>query len=213
MLDNFYKSYYPIKGQKLLLKGKIEKAYQYFEKALLLENNATNLYNISLALLALGRRKEAQNYLEKVLELMPTSELVLLTLADLAMQGRDWKKAEMYIEKLILAYPKNTKYEKYLLRVKNPSARENYIKAKELLQKANALIVEKKTKEAIDALEKAEKYDPENPYIQNNLGTFYLQLEKNPKRALTYFQKAYQLEPDNDKFKQNLFYVRKTIKE
>ncbi|MCB5229997.1 MAG: tetratricopeptide repeat protein [Candidatus Cloacimonas sp.] len=213
IFDLLFKDYYRTKGQKYLMKGKPERAYRYFEKALLQDSNSTNMYNFALVLLALGRRAEAKNYLSKVLEEMPNSELVLLTLADLEMQDKQWDKAEDLLTLLTEHYPNNNKYQKYLGRVKNPAARENYIKAKDLLQKASTLLTENKTKEALQSLQKAEKLDPENPYIQNNLGFFYLQLEKNPKKALTYFQRAYQLEPDNKKFQENLYSVRRQIKE
>ncbi len=210
----FYRAnYYQRKGQKLLVNGKPEKAYPYFEKALMLDDNPANIYNLALALLAMKRFDEAEKYLQKLLDLQPGNELGTLTLSEIYTWQREWDKAQALLNKLVELHPSNKNYHKYLQRITDPQARERYIKAKELLSESQTLLEKKEINKALQTLLEAEQYDPENPYIQNNLGSFYLLLEKNPKKALTYFQKAYQLEPGNAKFRQNLFQVRKQIRQ
>jgi len=212
LVEHIRQNYFRKRGQKLLVQGKPEKAYLYLEKALMLEDNPGNLYNLALALLAMRRFAEAENYLKKILSSYPENELATLTLAELYMQQRDWDQAKELLAKLVEFHPTNKNYQKYLERISDPPKRENYIKAKELLNESQRLLGKKDIKEALKTLLEAEKCDPENPYIQNNLGYFYLMLEKQPKKALTYFQKAYQLEPENPKFRQNLYQVRKQIR-
>lgn len=211
IIEYYRQNYYRKKGQRLLVKGEIEKAYPYLEKALMLEDSPANIYNFALALLAMKRYQEAENYLQKILKSYPENELASLTLAELYMQQREWERAEELFTKLAEYHPANQNYQKYLVRIKDPAGREQYIKAKELLNESQRLLGKKEIKEALKTLLEAEKCDPENPYIQNNLGYFYLLLEKNPKKALTFFQKAYQLEPENPKFRENLYRLRKQI--
>ncbi len=211
LIENFRMNYYRRKGQKLLLRGKIDKAYPYLEKALMLEDSPSNIYNFALCLLTLKRYEEAESYLEKILSAYPGNELATLTLVELYMQRREWEKSRELMANLVRLYPANQNYKKYFQRLEDPSKRENYIRAKELLNEAQVLLESKEHDRALELLLKAEKLDPENPYIQNNIGTFYLMLKKEPKKALTYFQKAYQLEPENRKFKQNLFHVRRKL--
>lgn len=213
LIDQIRMKYYQRKGQKMLLRGEPERAFIYLEKALFLEDSAANIYNIALTLLTLKRYSEAESYLQKLLDNYPGNELASLTMVELYMQQRDWDKAIDLLSELVTLHPSNNNYKRYLQRVKNPEAREGYIKAKEMLNEAQELLARKEKAKALETLLKAEKIDPENPYIQNNIGSFYLMLEKNPKRALTYFQKAYELEPENEKFKTNLFRVRREIKE
>ncbi len=210
-IEYFRKNYYQKKGQKLLMQGKPEKAYPYFEKALILEDSAANIYNMALTLLTMKRYDEAESYLQKILDNYPGNELATLTLAELYMQQREWDKAKELFSELVRLHPKNNNYKSYLQRLEDPEKRENYIKAKQLLNESQRLLEAQKTKEALQVLLQAERYDPDNPYIQNNIGSFYLMLENKPKKALTYFQRAYQLEPENLKFKENLYKVRKQL--
>jgi tetratricopeptide (TPR) repeat protein len=213
LLEQIRMNYFQRKGQKLLMKGKPEKAFPYLEKALMLEDSAANLFNLALTLLTLQHYAEAEKYLQKILDNYPGNELTTLTLAELYMQQREWNKAKSLFQNMVRIHPNNKNYKTYLRRIDNPEQRESYIQAKELLNRSQNLLEQKKNKEALQALLQAERHDPENPYIQNNIGTFYLILEKKPKIALTYYQKAYQLEPENEKFKENLFRTRKLIKE
>ena len=209
--EDFKKAYYRNKGQKLLVKGVPEKAYKYLEKALLLDHSAANMYNLALALLTMGKLDEAKEYLENICEEFPGNELATLTLSELYMQKRDWEKAVILLQQLTKLHPSNLNYKKYLARVSNPKTRENYIKAKELLNESQVLIQQKRFKDATEKLKKAEKLDPENPYIKNNLGSYYLMLEKDAKKAFAYFKEAFELEPNNPKFKQNLERARREI--
>jgi|SRR5690554_4586459 len=211
LFENIRMNYYRKKGQNLLVRGRINKAYPYLEKALMLEDSPSNIYTFALCLLTMKRYDEAEGYLEKILSAHPGNELASLTLTELYMQKREWEKARELMASLVRLYPANQNYKKYLKRLENPEKRENYIRAKELLNEAQVLLEKKERDRALNLLLKAEKLDPENPYIQNNIGTFYLMLKNEPKKALTYFQRAYQLEPENKKFKENLFRVRKRL--
>ena len=209
--DNFKIAYYRNKGQKLLVNGLPEKAFAYLEKALMLDLSAPNIYNIALVFLTLGNLEEAKFYLKKICEMHPGNELAVLTLAELYMQKRDWEGAEAILKRLTEEHPSNQSYKKYYSRVANPLSRESYIKAKEMLNQAQLYLQQKNTCKALELLISSEKLDPENPYIKNNLGSYYLMLEGNPRKAFEYFQKAHEIDPVNMKFRQNLNIARKRV--
>jgi tetratricopeptide (TPR) repeat protein len=209
--ENFKKAYYRNKGQKLLVKGMPEKAYYYLEKALMLDNSPSNMYNLALTLLTLGKHEEAKDYLVKICAEFPGNELAVLTLAELYMQKREWEKAENLLSQLVKEHPSNLNYKKYYERIADPDSRESYIKAKELLNQAQNLLQQKQFKKAEKTLLEAEILDPGNPYIKNNLGSYYLMLENDPKKALDCFQKAFEIDPSNMKFRKNLSAARKKM--
>lgn len=209
--DTVKRHYYRNKGQKLLLKGQPEKAFPYLEKALLMDDNHYNMYNLALALLAMQRFEEAENYLVNAVEKAPGNALAVLTLAELYMQKRQWDKASGLLKELCEIYPSNKNYQTYYERVSDPEAREKYIKAKELLNQARIHLQEKKFEQALEDLLTAEKHDPENPYVQSNLGSIYLRIKRDPHKAFKHFHKAYKLNPENRAFKQNMETARKLI--
>ncbi len=207
--NNFKHNYYRMRGQKLLFSGEPEKAYHYLEKALLCDDNETNIYFFSLALITLGRLDEAEKYLSNLVGNYPDNELATLSLSELFVQKRKWDQAIVLFEKLVEKHPSNNNYRQYLQRIVDPNARENYIKAKEMLNESLLLLNQKQTDQALNKLLAAAKIDPDNPYIQNNLGSIYMLIKKDKKKAMEHFHKAYQADPNNLKFKKNLEAARR----
>ncbi len=210
-LDVFKKNFYRNKGQKLLLRGRPEQAYPYLEAALMMDIDPHNMYNLALAFLAMQKYDEAEAFLTKIVERAPDNALAVLTLSDLYTQRRDWDKALEIMDRLCKAYPNNPVYKKYLLVISDPKRRENYIKAKELLNKGQKDILSGNVDAAYNSLKQAVKLDPENPYIHNNLGSICLRAKNDPKKAFEHFHKAYQLNPNSKAFKENLEKTRKLI--
>ncbi len=210
-LEIFRKNYYRNKGQRLLLKGKPTKAFPYLEKALLMDNSPHNLYNLALNFIAMQRNDEAEKYLISTVLETPDNALAVITLSDLYMQKREWHKAEPLLEKLSDTYPNNKVYRKYYERVSDPQLRENYVRAKELLNETRNHIYKKEFDQALKCLLQAEEHDPQSSYVHSNLGSFYLRVKKDPRKAFEYYNNAYQLNPNNKAFKHNLELTRKLV--
>lgn len=212
-LETFKAAYMRNKGQKLLMKGRPWEAYPYLEMAVLMDSNYNDLYNLVLALLSMNKKEEAEAYLSKIVEQVPDNPTIILTLIELYTMKRSWEKAEKLMRQLCEYYPSNVNFAKYLERIAHPKKRENYIKAKELMNSATTDIIEGRHEDGYQKLKKGEQLDPENPYIHNHLGTIYLRLKKKPDKAFEHYHKAYKLAPTNSAFKQNLENARKKIAE
>ncbi len=198
------------KGQKLLSKGKIEKAYSIFQKVVLLDDSQENLFNLALVLMALNKYPEAEEYLQKVYEKLPSNEMNLLTLAECSMMQQKWEQADKLYQELIAANPRNESYQNYLIISKDIVAREKYVKSKELFNAAALELKMKNDEKALKILLEAEEYFPENPNILNNIGSIYLLLKKY-KQAYDYFIRAMQFDSNNLKIKKNVLIARKRI--
>lgn len=199
------------KGQQLLTSGKIEKAHRIFQKVVLIDNSTENLFNLALSLMAMAHYSEAENYLRKIETNFPDHELNTLTLAESLIMQKKWDEAIKFYKKANQINPRSEAYKKYLAIAKDVVAREKYVKSKEFFQEATEKLGCKKDDEALNILQKANEYFPENPNILNNIGTLYLNLKKF-KQAYDHFAKAINLDPENKKFQKNLLIAKRKIK-
>ena len=196
------------KGQKFLTKGKIEKAYLIFQKALLINDSVENIFNISMALMSIGRYSEAEKYLLKVNEDFPENELTMLSLAECLIMQKKWNEAISYYEKVA---EHNSNLQKYLNIAKDSIAREKYVKSKQLFNKATIALKKREDEVALNTLIEAEEYFPDHPGNLHNIGSIYFLMKKYEK-AYQYILKAHSLDKTNPKFQKSLSSVKRKLK-
>ncbi len=209
-IDNFKEKYFRRKGQKLLTKGKIEKAYTYFRKALLLKNSAENVFNLSVTLMSLGNYAEAEKFLSKIKEQYPENTLNTLSLAECMIMQKKWDKAIQLYQKILKKDPDNPSFKKYLKIAQDPVFREKYVKSKELFNKATLALKQKNDEKALKHLLDANEYFPNEPHVLHNIGSIYF-LKKRYKKAYKYILQAYELKKNNPKFKESLKKVKNKL--
>ena len=200
-----------IKGQKLLTQGKIEKAFDAFQKAILINSSTENIYNLALSLMAQTKYLQAEKYLRKIFENYPENEMNLLTLAECVIMQKKWNEAIELYRSLADFDPENKTYQKYKTIAEDVVIREKYVKSKYLLNFSILELKRKNDKKAMELLLEAEEYFPGNPNILNNIGSIYM-LFKNYEKAYSYFSKAIENDPSNKRFQKNLFTARKKLK-
>jgi protein O-mannosyl-transferase len=199
------------KGQKLLNKGKIQQAHAVFRKLLSLDNSADTLFNLGVTLLSLNHYEESETFFEKVAKEYPDNYLNLLSLAEAKLFQKKWNEAIDIYKKLTTIYPDKKSFSQQLEMAEDVVLREKYIRSKALINEARDFLNEKNGDKAIEKLEKALTYNPNNPHLLNNIGSIYL-LKKKYEKAYEYFEKALLLEPENQKIKKNLNVVKQKIK-
>ena len=200
-----------IKGQKLLTQGKTEKAFDAFQKAILINSSTENIYNLALSLMAQTKYLQAEKYLRKIFEDYPENEINLLTLAECVIMQKKWNEAIELYRLLSDSDPKNKAYQKYKIIAEDIVIREKYVKSKCLLNMSILELKRKNDRKALEILLEAEEYFPGNPNILNNIGSIYM-LFKDHEKAYSYFSQAIDSDPGNRKFQKNLFIVRKKLK-
>lgn len=199
------------KGQKYLLRGKTNRAFTYFEKALMLSDDPSHRYNFALVLVATAKYSEAEPYLKDLYLEFPENELNALSYGDCLMMLRKWDEAEDVFFSLKEKNPVKTSYKEYYSRVKDVVEREKYVSSRELISCAINDIDNKKFSSALEKLIKAEKLDPNNPTIITNLGSLYLK-QKNYIKACKYLESAQRINPTNKILNDNLQHARLKLK-
>ncbi len=195
-----------------MVKGMVEKAYTYFQKALLIENSLNNTFNVAIALMTLNRYSEADKYLAKIMAEEEPTEIVLLAAAECSLMLRNWDEAEKHYQNLAVQHPQKWEYQNYLKIVRDPVRKEKYVLSKEFFNAAQLSTQKKDFRTAFEQLKEAEKIDPENPNIVNNIGSVMLMLGYNLTDISPYFERAVMLAPDNERYKKNLLYIKHKMK-
>jgi len=203
--------YFQKKGRELLISGKLEKAFSYFQKAVLLNDSTDNIFNLALSLLSLSKYSEAEKYFKKIYQDFPDNEINILSLAECLIMQRKWDEAIDHYRILVEKKPQSEPLKAYLAQAEDVVAREKYVKSKELFYKAQIEIRKKNDTKALEYLLEAEEYDPKNPNTLNNIGSVLL-LKKEFKKAYGYFEKAVVLAPQNKKFQKNLLHVKRKLR-
>lgn len=207
-INKFREKYNQQRGQRYLSRGIRDKAYKCFEKALLLNNDYVNQFNMALVLISMNKHNEAISLLEKVLEKYPDNELVLTTLAESYMILRNWDQAiERYMQ-LNDEHPKHSLYIRNLNRAKDVVGREKYVRSRELFFKGMELLDEQKYDESLAMLNEALELDPDNAIINNTIGHIMLMAQKKNEEIIPYFEKAVLLSPQNENYKRNLAQIK-----
>jgi len=211
-INKFREKYNQQRGQRFLSRGQREKAYKCFEKALLINNDYVNQFNMALVLIAMARHKEAVAFLERTLEKYPDNELVLTTLGEAYSVLRDWDKALECFMHLTSDHPNNALYQKMLKRSQDVSAREKYARSRELFFKGMNLQQAKDYKGSTEALIESAELDSENAMIYNTIGYVMMMDRRSKEEIIPYFEKAVILSPQNEGYKHNLAQMKLALK-
>jgi tetratricopeptide (TPR) repeat protein len=211
LTEIFREKYFFRKGQKFLQKRNFSKAFYYFQKAVLLNSSAQNLFYLALTLMAQGDYREAEKYFSKVYDKFPDNELNALSFAECLLMRKKWDKAIEIYRRLVSANPQKPAYSDFLKRAEDVVERERYVKAKWLFREAETVIEEKNHKKALELLEEAFRLNPKDANIANNIGSIYFSQKKFPE-AFFWFEKAVTLSPSNRKFQKNFLFVKKNLK-
>ncbi|PID28775.1 MAG: hypothetical protein CSB55_03230 [Candidatus Cloacimonadota bacterium] len=212
IFTGFREKYLQRRGQRMLMRGDHEKAYKIFEKNLFLNNSPQNQYNLSVALIGLGRYREADNFLSKLSEQYPDNEMILTCLGETSLMLGKWQNAIDIFEKLKSLNKFRKLYEKYSEISKDPILRDKFTTARKKINLAQKEIGAGNYKKALELLKFAAELQPDDAWLMNNIGSLMLTLKENPRDAYPYFEKAVILNPDNEKFKNNLSAVKKRIR-
>ncbi|HPM01691.1 MAG TPA: tetratricopeptide repeat protein [Candidatus Cloacimonadota bacterium] len=204
----FQEKYYQTRGQRMLSRGVKDKAYHYFQKALLLNANYINQYNMGLVLITMNKHEMALDYLEKVLNQYPDNEVILTTIAETYTILRKWNQATECYKKLSKEHPDFPLYQKNYKRIKSESEREKYVCSRELFFKGMDYQDNKSFNEAIKTFEEALALDPDNAMIYNTLGITMMKANRPKKDIESCFEKAVQLSPSNTGYKHNLAKIK-----
>ena len=199
------------KGQKLLSKNDFEKAYLLFQKAILLNSSVENKFNLALSLLSLSEHSKAEKYLKNIYDEYPENELNLLALAECNIMQRKWNEAIKIYLITVELFPSKKNYKHYLEIAKDAVAREKYVKAKELFNKATIELRQKNNEKALNILLEANEYFPEDATIINNIATLYIML-RDFRKAYSYSMKAVSIRPDDPRFQNNLKIAKRKLK-
>lgn len=196
----------------MLLKGKFEKAYQIFQKALLIENNFQNIYNLALVLITKEEYQEAEAYLKKLDDNFYDNEIFVLTLCKVFLMQRKWTEAKQTLDNFQKKFTGSRALKNLSLTVGDGVKREKYVRGHELNIEAKKETDKKNLEKALELYHEALELIPDDGYIANNLGSVMLLMGKKPEEAAKYFEMACKIEPQNRKFQQNLYYVKVRIK-
>ena len=211
-IDKYRIKLWQKKGQRLLQRGKSEKAKVCFKKILDLSNNPENLFNYALTEMNLFNYEKAIELFKEIREKNKDYFLNNLALAESYLIMKKWDDAEEIFYELSQKYPDNPNLKNYLIISGDVVKREKYVKVKKMMEKAVKCLKDKEYSHAIDYLKEAESTQPDIPYIKNSIGEIYM-LQKDYALAFEYFKKVIAMEPDNPKFQKNwskiLRYVKK----
>ncbi len=203
---NFFKKYYirylRNRGQKLLKKGKTEKAERIFAKILQFSKTPEDFFNYGLSLMDLFDYEGAIEYFKKVNEKNPNFPMNNIALGEAYLLVRDWDNAKEIFTHLLEKYPDSGTFKNYISIMDDVLKREKYVIVKESMAKAVSALRKRNNIKAIEHLKFAEDVAPEIPMIKNSLGEIYF-LIKDYDNAFEYFKKAIEIEPENPKFQNN----------
>ncbi len=124
---------------------------------------------------------------------------------------RKWDEAIPLFRKLLREEPMNKLYNRYLDLATDVVAREKYVRAQDLMKKANALIDKKKYSEALELLLEAVEYDSNNPILNNNISSLYFKM-KDYQKAYSYAERALNFDHENPKFQRNMIEIKRKLR-
>lgn len=208
MLDIIRLKLYQNWGYQNLRKGKHEKALRHFEKALLISEEVSVVFNFVVALSALGNYQEAYSYLNKILTEYSDNEMALSMMLWVCMMLRKWDEAIALCEKIRLQFPSNQEFIHLYEILQNSEIRERFVAAQELIKQAEHAMLKKQNTDALNLLKRALEINPDEALAYNNLASIHYSL-KEFAEAKVYIKKAVELDPLNSKYKQNLRIIDK----
>ena len=208
MIDILRLRLYQRWGYKNLRKGKHERALRHFEKALLISQEVSIIFNYVVALSAVGKYQEAYPYLNKILTEYGDNEMALSMMLWVCMMLRKWDEALVLCEKIRLQFPSNQEFIHLYDILQNKEIREKFVAAQELIKEAEQKTIKKDYSDSIELLKKALEINPDEALAYNNLASIYYSLKKKDE-AKEFIKKAVDLDPYNKRYKQNLRIIDK----
>lgn len=208
MLDIIRLRLYQNWGYQSLKKGKHEKALRHFEKALLISQEVSIIFNYVVALSAVGKYSDAYPYLSKILTEYKDNEMALSMMLWVCMMLRKWDEAIDLCEKIRLQFPSNQEFIHLYDILQNKEIREKFVAAQDLIKQADQKMIKKQYSDSINLLKQAIKINPDEALAYNNLASIHYSLKKNEEAKL-YIKKAVELDPLNTKYKKNLRIIDK----
>jgi tetratricopeptide (TPR) repeat protein len=210
LLKNFRIQTLKKRGQKLLSRGKIPQALIVFQQLLTMDSSTDILFSLGVALLALNRFEEAEDFFKTVEKEHPENYLNLLSLAEVKLFQNKWGDAIQIYRNLTKLFPDKESFAQQLQIAEDVILREKYVRSKILINEARDALNYKHGFEAIEKLEKALAYNPNNSHLINNIGSVYL-LKKEYVKAYHHFEKALSLDPHNRQIQKNLYLVKRKM--
>jgi len=208
MLDIIRLRLYQRWGYKNLRQGKHEKALRHFEKALLISQEVSIIFNYVVALSAVGKYQEAYPYLNKILAEYIDNEMALSMMLWVCMMLRKWDEALELCEKIRLQFPSNQEFIHLYDILQSAEIREKFVAAQELIKQAENKTLKKQYSDSINLLKQALEINPAEALAYNNLASIYYS-QKKIAEAKTHIKKAVELDPLNSRYKQNLRIIDK----
>jgi tetratricopeptide (TPR) repeat protein len=199
------------RGQRLLVKGKNEKAVRCFRRALNLSKNPENVFNLGLGLLSEMELEEAEGYLKEIADEFPEQGISGLVYFEVLILQEKWQAAIDQIRKLCAQEPENKKYMQHNLMAGDVVEREKYRNEKFLSHEAYGLMKQRKYSEALEKYQGALNYLPDDLELLNNIGYIYLKLSEYT-QAYSCFDRALLLDPGNRKIRQNMAVVKSKLR-
>ncbi|MBN2050328.1 MAG: tetratricopeptide repeat protein [Spirochaetales bacterium] len=171
--------------------GKPEEAQRLFQRALEMDPKNPKLNNnLGVLYTELGRYDEAENYYKRALSSDAGYSKPLINLGHLDEKTGQYEKAIEHFTALAEADPRNTRLQ---------------------LDLAEALIHEKRLKEAGGIIIRTEKMEPDNPLVPLTKGNWYVAAGKK-KKALHQYLKALSLDESNTDARMRLALLYKELK-
>lgn len=208
MLDFIRLQLYQRWGYKNLNNGKHEKAMKHFEKAMMISDEVSIIFNYVVALSALGKFQEAYPYLDKILSEYDENEMAISMMLWVCMMLRKWDEAIELCEKIRLQFPSNQEFIHLYDILQNEEIRETFVASHELISQAGQKTLKKQYGEAEDLLKKALERNPDEALAYNNLASIY-HSQKKFDDAKVCIKKAVALDPLNSKYQKNLRIIDK----
>ncbi|RME60770.1 MAG: tetratricopeptide repeat protein, partial [Candidatus Dadabacteria bacterium] len=182
-------------GYVLAQEGDIARASAYWMKAVEIKKNLPEVtHNLSLALLALGRKKEAKAYLERLLSLNNTYMPAYITLSRIYINKGNLESAEKILNEALKIYSEQGASKPQLLaKIYNQLG---------VVKQKNGDI-----KRAYKLYKKALKADKNNPEALYNLGLIAL-LQEDYSKAIANFRRLVTENPLDELSRLNLAYAQ-----
>ena len=108
LLENLKLNSFKKRGLNFLKKGRADKAYQCFEKVVLMEDSSENLFNLGLSLMGMFNYSDAEKYLQKVYDKFPENDINSLSLSECLLMQRRWDEAIVILNEIQKRNPKFT---------------------------------------------------------------------------------------------------------
>ena len=171
--------YYTKKANKLLQKGDIKRAKDYYEK---LEKmgfvNYMIYHNLGSIYFQFGNLEKAKKYFEKSIDLNNENVVTYSTLSEIYLRERKWDKAEKVIDKALEIEPFNYFLKKRKKRVFNKEWRKSYVDSLEETEKGLKAKKEGDIDKAKEHLKKAVQLNNKNSTASFVYGTMLFNEEK-----------------------------------